>query len=160
LSVAAGSIVALLAVLQSLGVLGIPHLLNAFYATSPGTGAPAATAGLTSGRGASTLGLPAATADLCVFNRAVVGGLWTRYRRHRPVLVAAAVLFVMGTLSAGEFSSAIGLVVGVICMAIVLHRPRLLSVFVPGILIGGYVLRPVIARRLSGFQSASGLPVS
>lgn len=156
ISLAAASIVAVLAILQSLGIFGIPHLLNAFYGTSATSG----TIGLTNGKGASTLGLPAATADLCIFNLAVVGGLWARYRRHRLLLAAAAVLLVAGALSAGEFSSAIGLVIGVSCMAIVLHKPRLLLTFIPGILIAGYALRPVIASRLSGFQSASGLPVS
>jgi len=157
LSLASASIVALLAILQSLGLFGIPHLLEAFYAPAGGTGGQV---GLQNGRGASTLGLPAATADLCIFNLAVVTGLWTRYRRHRPALAAAAALLVMGALAAGEFSSAIGLVVGLVCIAIVLRKPRLLSAFVPAALIAGYALRPVIARRLSGFQSASGLPVS
>jgi hypothetical protein len=157
ISLASASVVAVLAILQALGLFGVPHLLNAFYASSPGNGA---VAGLQNGRGASTLGLPAATADLCILNLAVVGGLWTRYHRPRPLLAAAAALLVLGALSAGEFSSAIGLVIGITCMAIVLGRPRLLWVFLPGIIVAGYALRPVIATRLSGFQSASGLPVS
>ena len=90
----------------------------------------------------------------------MISGLWTRYRRYRPALAAAAALLIMGALSAGEFSSAIGLFAGVICIAIVISRPRLLWAFVPATLVAGYALRPVIARRLSGFQSASGLPVS
>jgi hypothetical protein len=156
ISLASASAVAVLAILQSLGLFGIPHLLNSFYASSPSNGA---VVGLTT-RGASTLGLPAATADLCILNLAVVGGLWTRYGRYRLLLAGAAALLIMGALSAGEFSSAIGLIIGITCMAIVLGRPRLLSVFIPGIIVAGYVLRPVIATRLSGFQSASGLPVS
>jgi hypothetical protein len=157
ISLTSASIVALLAILQSLGLFGIPHLLDSFYASSPSNGA---VGGLQNSRGASTLGLPAATADLCILNLAVVGGLWTRYRRHRLVLAAAAALLVTGALAAGEFSSAIGLIIGITCMAIVMGRPRLLAVFIPGIIVAGYVLRPVIATRLSGFQSASGLPVS
>jgi hypothetical protein len=159
LSLASASIVAVFGILQSLGLFGIPHLLSAFYSSSSSTGG-VGLAGLQNGRGASTLGLPAATADLCVFNLAIVGGLWTRYHRHRPLLAAVAALLVMGALSAAEFSSAIGLVVGVVCMAIVLRKPRLLWAFIPGTLIAGYALRPVIAGRLSGFHSASGLPVS
>jgi hypothetical protein len=153
LSVAAACVVALLAILQSLGLLGVPGLLAKYYAPFGNTGAFRA-------RGSSTLGLPAATADLAIINLAVIAGLWTRYRRYRPVLAAAAALLILGALSAGEFSSAIGLVVGVICIAIVMRKPRLLWGFLPGGLAAGYVLRPVIARRLSGFQSASGLPVS
>jgi murein biosynthesis integral membrane protein MurJ len=145
--------VAFLAILQSLGLFGVPGLLVKYYAPFGYTNAFAA-------RGSSTLGLPAATADLAIVNLAVVAGLWTRYRRHRPLLAAAAGLLVMGALAAGEFSSAIGLVVGVVCVAIAIRNPRLLWAFAPAALIGGYALRPVIARRLSGFQSASGLPVS
>ena len=90
----------------------------------------------------------------------MVTGLWMRYRRHRLLLAAAAGLLVMGALSAGEFSSAIGLVVGFISIAIVTRRPRLLWGFLPAALLAGFALRPVIADRLSGFQSASGLPTS
>jgi len=153
LSVAAACIVAGLAILQSLGLFGVPGLLAHYYAPFGYTNAFAA-------RGSATLGLPAATADLAIINLAVISGLWTRYRRYRPALAAAAALLIMGALSAGEFSSAIGLFAGVICIAIVISRPRLLWAFVPATLVAGYALRPVIARRLSGFQSASGLPVS
>jgi putative peptidoglycan lipid II flippase len=153
LSVAAACMVATLAIFQSLGLFGVPGLLEKFYQSGVITG-------LQSTRGASTLGLPAATADLCIFNLAVVTGLWMRFRRWRPVLAGAAALLVMGALSAGEFSSAIGLVLGLVCIAIVTRRPRLLAVLLPAGLGAGFVLWPVIAGRLSGFQSASGLPVS
>jgi putative peptidoglycan lipid II flippase len=153
LSVAAACVVAGLAILQVLGLFGVPAILAKFYASG-------VTTGLQSTRGASTLGLPAATADLCIFNLAIVAGLWTRYRRYRLILAGAAALLVMGALSAAEFSSAIGLALGVICVAIVTRRPRLLAAFVPAALGAGFALWPVIAGRLSGFHSASGLPVS
>jgi peptidoglycan biosynthesis protein MviN/MurJ (putative lipid II flippase) len=153
LAVAAGCVVAALAIVQSLGLFGVPHLLATYYAPFGNTGAFQA-------RGSSTLGLPAAVADLAIFDLAVVSGLWLRSRRHRPLLAGAAVLLVTGALSAGEFSSAIGLFVGVICIAIVTRKPRLLWAFLPASLAAGYALRPVIAARLSGFSSASGLPVS
>jgi putative peptidoglycan lipid II flippase len=153
LSVAAASVVAMLAILQSLGLFGIPGLLAHYYAPFGYTNAFAA-------RGSSTLGLPAATADLAIINLAVISGLWTRYQRYRLVLAAAAGLLIMGALSAGEFSSAIGLFVGVVCISIVISKPRLLWAFVPSAAVAGFALRPVISRRLSGFQSASGLPVS
>jgi hypothetical protein len=65
-----------------------------------------------------------------------------------------------GALAAGEFAGAIGLVVGVICIAIVSGSPRMLAWFVPAAVVGGYVLWPVLSVRLGGFQSASGLPQS
>jgi len=153
LSVAAACFVAMLAILQSVGLFGVPALLVKYYAPFGNTSAFA-------DRGGSTLGLPAATADLAIINLAIVSGLWIRYRRFRPLLAAAAGLLVLGVLSAGEFSSAIGLFVGVICIAAVMRKPRLLWAFLPAAVLGGLALRPVIERRLSGFQSASGLPAS
>ena len=153
LSVAAASLVALVAILQSLSLFGVPRLLAEFFGGPTEFGPPG-------GRGSSTLGLPAATADLMVFNLAIVAGLWTRYRRHGLALAVAALLMLFGALSAGEFAGAIGLVVGVICIAIVSGSPRMLAWFVPAAAVGGYVLWPVLSIRLCGFQSASGLPQS
>ena len=153
LSVAAASIVALIAIMQSLSLFGVPRLLAGFF------GGPTEF-GPTGSRGGSTLGLPAATADLLVFNLAIATGLWSRYRRHGLVLAAAAALMLFGALAAGEFSGAIGLVVGVVCIAIVSGSPKLLAWFVPAAVVGGFVMWPVLSIRLSGFQSASGLPAS
>jgi hypothetical protein len=154
LSVMAASVVAVLAMLQSLGLFGVPRLLATYYAPFGYTNL------LQNSRGSSTLALPAATADLMIYNLALVSGLWMRCRRSRPALGAAAALFVFGALSAGEFSSAIGLVIGVCCIAFVTSYPRLLAFFVPAAAVAVYALRPVIERRLSGFDSVSGLPVS
>ena len=74
------------------------------------------------------------------------------------MLAAAAALMLFGALAAGEFAGAIGLVVGLICIAIVSGSARLLALFVPAVGVGGWVLWPVIGTRLLGFQSASGLP--
>jgi hypothetical protein len=156
LSVAAACIVAALAIMQSLGKFGVSGFLAHYYSTTNN----GQTSGLQRTRGSSTLGLPAATADLLIFNLAIVVGLWIRYRRHRPALAAAGLLFVMGTLSAAEFSSAIGLVIAIVCIAIVARVPRLLTVFMPAAALAAYFLRPVIGKRLSGFQSASGVPTS
>jgi hypothetical protein len=156
LSVAVACVVAVVAIVQALGKFGVAGFLVHYYSTTTNGEA----SGLQSTRGSSTLGLPAATADLMIINLAIVVGLWTRYRQHRLALAAAGLLFVMGALSAGEFSSAIGLVVGIVCIAIVARVPRLLTVFMPGAAIAAYVLQPVIGNRLSGFQSASGVPTS
>lgn len=154
LSLAAGSVVAVLALLQSLGLLGVAQLLGSYYAPFGYTGA------LDHSRGSSTLALPAATADLMIYNLAIVAGLWIVGLRRRALLAAAGLLFILGALSAGEFSSAIGLVVGICAIALVTSYPRLLSIFVPITGIAIVVLRPVIAARLRGFDSVSGLPVS
>jgi hypothetical protein len=83
-----------------------------------------------------------------------------RSRGHRAVLALTAALLVLAVLSAAEFSSAIGLVVAVVCIALVTNSARLLGIFVPAGLIASQVLQPVLAARVSGFQSATGLPVS
>jgi len=153
-SVAVACPVALIALLQSLQIAGVEHLLAPLFSPFGHSGA------LLHARGSSTLALPAATADLLIYNLAIAAGLWLRYRRHAWILALAAVLFVLGALSSGEFSSAIGLFIGVVCIAVVTGTPRVLALFVPAAAIASVALRPVIDRRLSGFQSASGLPVS
>jgi len=152
ISVAVAAFVALVAILQSLSVLGVAQLVSHYY-SYPGSG-PAG------GRGSSTLGLPAATADLLIFNLAIVAGLWTRYRGHRFILAAAGALFVAGTVAAGEFSTYIGLVVGVVCIAIVLRSARALTIFGLTIAAAAVAVWPVISARLSGFQTGNGLPAS
>jgi hypothetical protein len=153
ISVAAGCLVAVLAILQSLGLFGVPRILATYYAAY-GYDNSFAT------RGSSTLGLPAATADLMIFNLAIVSGLWLRSRGHRVLLAPAAGVLVLAALAAGEFSSAIGLVVAIVCIAVVTNSARLLAVFLPAGLIASQVLQPVFAARFSGFQSLSGVPVS
>jgi hypothetical protein len=153
LSVAAATVVAGIAILQSLGLFGVPRLLATYYVSFGHTKAFQA-------RGGSTLALPAAAADLLIYNLAVATGLMLRVRKYRPMLAAAAALLIVGVLSAGEFSSAVGLLVGVICLAIVTGNPRLLGYFLLAAATGSQIMRPVIDRRLSGFGSASGLPAS
>jgi len=153
ISVATASIVAVVAIVQSLGLFGVPRFLSTFYAPFGYTDAFQA-------RGSATLGLPAATADLMIYNLAIVGGMWSRTHRHRILLTGAAGLLVLGALSAGEFSGVIGLVVGIVCIAVVTHSARLLKILVPAGLMGSVLVWPVLAIRLGGFQSVSGLPVS
>src|SRR5256886_2257755 len=152
-SVGAACIVALLAILQSLGLPVISQILAAEYA-------PVAASGELLARGSSTLGLPAATADLMLYNLAIVSGLWMRGYGRRTLLAPIAALLVLAALAAGEFSSAIGLGVALVCIALVTNSARLLRIFLPTGLIASQVLQPVFAERVSGFQSVSGLPVS
>src|SRR5438309_3639225 len=76
-SVATACIVAVLAILQSLGLPGLSQILATEYAPV------AATGGLLA-RGSSTLGLPAATADLMLYNLAIVSGLDAGLRPPNP----------------------------------------------------------------------------
>lgn len=153
ISVGAASIVGALAILQSLGLLGVARILATYYAPFGYTDA-------FSGRGSSTLGLPAATADLMIYNLAIVTGMFMRYRAERWLLAPAAAVLLIAGLAAGEFSSSIGLVVAVVCIVAVTGSAKLLRVFLPLGVVAGVVVWPVIADRLNGFQSLSGLPVS
>jgi len=104
--------------------------------------------------------LPAAAADLLVFNLAIVAGMWERVRRHRTLLAAPVAIFIPGVFAAGEFSSVLALVVGSVAVAFALRRLDLLR-YAPLVLIGtGIVMWPVIEHRLAGFQGVTGLPVS
>jgi putative peptidoglycan lipid II flippase len=154
ISVGVACVVALIAILQSLNLFGVQGLLNNYFAYS-GNGP-----GTAGARGSSTLGLPAATADLTTFNLAIVAGMWARGSRHRLILGGAATLLFFGALSAGEFSGALGLLLGLLCIALVTNSRRLLLLFIPVGLIGSSVLWPVIKGRLSGFHSGYGLPQS
>jgi hypothetical protein len=154
ISATVACVVAVVAIMESLAVAGVPRLLAEYFE------AYNSAAGPVGGRGSSLLGMPAATADLMIFNLAVISGLWTRYRRRRLVLGTAAVIMVFGVISAGEFTSVIGLVVAVVCIALVSGSPKLLGLFSAAAAIGVVILWPVISQRLLGFQSASGLPVS
>lgn len=154
LSVGAASIVAVIAILQSLQLFGVPGLLAHYYSPYGHTGA------LEHARGSSTLALPAATGDLLIYNLAIVTGLWMQRRRFTGRLAILALLFVAGALASGEFSTAIGLAIAIVCIVFVTSSPDLLAFFVVAGAAALAALRSVIERRLSGFQSASGLPAS
>jgi hypothetical protein len=154
ISVGAAAIVAAIGILQALDLAGVRGLLSKYYAPYGYVGA------LANPRGGSTVSLPAAAADLLIFNLAIAVGLWVRYRRRPVALCTVAVLCVFGILAAGEFSSAIGLVLGVLAITLVVGRLRYLRYFPFLLVAAGFLLRPVIATRLQGFQSASGIPDS
>jgi hypothetical protein len=54
----------------------------------------------------------------------------------------------------------IGLVVGAVMVAVIVHRPRLLLLSLPVGALAAVALWPVISTRLAGFQSVTGLPTS
>jgi hypothetical protein len=154
ISMASAALVAVLAVLQSLQLFGVTRTLSGLYTAYGSVQA------LHNNRGGSTLSLPIAVADLMVFNLAIAVGFLLRARDRSWILYGAAALFVMGVIAAGEFSGAIALILGLVTLALITLRARVVAAFVPALLAAGMFLRPVIEKRLMGFQSASGLPVS
>jgi hypothetical protein len=153
ISVCTAGVVAVIGILQALDLLGVRGLLATYYAPFGYVGA------LSKPRGGSTLALPAATADLMIFNLAIVAFFWMQGRR-RALLAPAAVLLIFGTLASGEFSSFFGLLVALVAVAIVGRSWNIPLMSAPVGIAGFLVLWPVIAERLSGFQSVHGLPAS
>jgi putative peptidoglycan lipid II flippase len=154
LSMAAASIVCVVGILQSLDLFGVPQLLGTLYAPF------GVERTLAIGRGSSTLALAAAVADLAILNLAIAVGLLLRGSRHRVPLGLVVLVCVFGTLGAGEFSTILGLLVGMTALIIAARAVRALAYAVPLLLVAGVVMWPVIETRLLGFQSASGLPDS
>ncbi|MGH3482835.1 MAG: hypothetical protein ACRDPQ_06325 [Nocardioidaceae bacterium] len=155
ISVIAAVIVAAIGILQVLNVIGVDTWPMNLYVAE---GHDAALAG--GPRASSTLTLPAATADLLVFNLAIALGMYFRKARDYGWYAAAAVLFVIGVFAAGEFSSAIGLLIAVVAVAFALRVPRML-IGMPVVLTFAIVaMWPVVSSRLQGFASVHGLPAS
>ena len=151
----AGTVVALVAILQALQLFGMPDLLAGYYAPFADEQA------LGINRGTSTLASSIATGDVMAFNLAIALGWLFRGGSPRALLAVAAGLFVLGGLASGQFSGVIALVVVVAVVGLLTGRlSRIMFAALPVALVSGVAMQPVIERRLSGFDSAQGLPPS
>jgi hypothetical protein len=154
LSLLAAAVVCLLGIVQSLGHSGVTGFLAKYYTP---TGLDTS---LTSGRGGSLLGLPAAVADLAILNLAIAVAMIVRGHPRRLWLGGLAALYGIGVVAAAEFSTFIGLFVALAALLVVTKSGRIAVYAIPVALIGGVLLWPVILTRLNGFNSATGLPIS
>lgn len=151
----AAAVVAVLGVLQSLELFGLPRLLARFYTPEGELDS------LAQNRGSSTLGSSLAVGDVMAFSLAIAAGWLLRGGAHRRLLAAAAVVFVFGALAAGQFSSVIALTVAAVAVGFITRRlHRLVLAGAPVALAAAVALEPVIRRRLSGFESSAGVPRS
>jgi hypothetical protein len=148
------TIVSFIGILQSLGHFGVKALLAKYYTP---TGVDYL---LTMGRGGSLLGLPAAVADLAILNLAIAVAMIVRGHPRRVLLGGLAVLYGLGVVAAAEFSTFVGLFVALVALMVITKSGRIAVYAIPVALLGGTLLWPVIRTRLSGFDSASGLPIS
>ena len=154
-SLAAAAIVAVLGILQSLQVFGVPALLGRFYAPFGSEEA------LTLNRGTSTLASSFAMADVMAFHVGIVAAWLTRHGRPRQVLAALGVLFVVGAVASGQFSGVIALVVTLVIIGLVTGRlARGALVLSPVFVATAALLQPVLQRRLAAISSETGLPSS
>jgi len=153
-SLAVAGVVAVVAILQSLQVLGVDTVLLSLYAPFGDASV------LMSNRGSATLGLAAATADLMLFNLAVAVGWWWRSGLRPRAFVGLLALLVLGTLASGQFSAAIGLVVALVALGVLFRRADV-SLALGGLGVGAaLLLAPVVTARLVAFDGATGLPES
>jgi hypothetical protein len=155
----AGCAVSLIAILQSVGVGAVTSFVGRYYAPYGNLQA------VVNNRGGATLGLPIAAADLLIFDLAIAAGFLATpgaltARRERSLAGAIAIVLLVGVLASGEFSAVIGLLVVVVALGLITRRGNIFRYVLPASLAAVTVLRPVVERRLAGFSSASGLPVS
>jgi hypothetical protein len=81
--------------------------------------------------------------------------------RYRYVLIPLSFLFILGAFASGQFSAAIALAVAVAAIVLITgYVRRELLLFVPALAVAALLLRPVVDRRLSGFESEEGVPFS
>jgi hypothetical protein len=155
IALGAAGVVAVVAILQALQLAGVPGLLVKLYAPNQDASEFAAN------RGSSTLASSLAVADFMVLSLAVATAWLIRLGRKRALLVPAAVLFLFGVLAAGQYSGFIALPVAVVALGLLLGRlRRFLAVSLALLPVAVLAMWPVIAHRLSGFQSVGGLPLS
>lgn len=154
LALVAGSVVAIIALLQVRDLFSIPQLLSQYY-DSPFEGSTGATAL----RGSSTIASSFGLADTMAINLAISLAWLSLGSRFRPALVAAAVLFLAGSVSAGSFSGFIGCAVAIAVVGLVAKPGRVMIALGASsaiIVVAGFW--PVIAVRLAGFNNRYGLP--
>ena len=153
-SLIAALLVGAIGILQSLDLLGVRAMLEPLFAPFGYSDV------VHSARAGSTVGLPAATADLMVLNLVVALGLVLR----RPALAwcvgPMALVLVVAVFSAAEFSSVLGLTVAALCAVVLLRRPDLLVWMVAALPPAVVLLWPTIAPRLADFSSMHGMPTS
>jgi hypothetical protein len=153
-SLIAALLVGVIGILQSLDLLGVRALLEPLFAPFGYSDV------VNSARAGSTVGLPAATADLMVLNLVIALGLAWRRPTLAWFLGPVALVLVVAVFSSAEFSSVLGLVVVVVCVAMRLRRPDLLKWFVLAMPLAVAVLWPTIAPRIADFSSLHGMPTS
>ncbi|MGI8729579.1 MAG: hypothetical protein ACR2LK_06240 [Solirubrobacteraceae bacterium] len=149
----AAAAVAIVAIMQVVGAPGVGYLVGIFQ--------PEAINQPQLDRGTSTLASSIAVGDVMAFSLVIAAGLLFSEGRPRIVLGGLATLFVFGTIATGQFSGLIALAVGLLAFGWITGRlSRTLFAAVPVAGVAALFLRPVIERRLSGFQGGSTLPKS
>lgn len=154
IAMGATAIVALIAILQSLSLFGVPEFLTRYYLPFQGNTADV-------GRGSSTFALSFAVADVMAMNLGIAVALLPQTDgRTRKILIGLGVVFLLGAIGAGQISGYIGLVVAAVAIGVATNQMRLvIRTGVPVAILGSLLLWPVLAGRFAGF-TGGGLPQS
>ena len=156
LSMTSALIVALVALLQVSNLFGVPEFLFAHF-DNPFQ----ATARIITDRGTSTIASSFGVADTMMMNLAIVMVMLCQKHPSWRTLSILGAIFVFGCVAAGQFSGYIGLAITVLTVGVLTGRLRqTLAVTIPVACLAMALLWPVLAERLSGFHSLSGLPSS
>lgn len=156
LSMISAVLVAIVAMLQVLNLLGIPEFLLTYYDL------PFDSPTIQIERGTSTLASAFGLADLMIMNLIIALTLRHTGSRHAGPLLPAALIFLGGCMVSGEFSAYIGLLVAIMGFASLFgstFRRMLPTLSVAGVLVVASFW-PVIARRFDHFGGQQGLPNS
>jgi hypothetical protein len=149
------ALIGMVAMLQVTGLLGVEQFLASHYAP---LGNEAATQ---IDRGTSTLASSIAVGDVMAVSLGIALTWLLRGSPQRVLLSGACVLFALGAIASGQFSGIIATVVAVVVVGVITRSfGRLFIMAMPVVVVGAFSLWPVIERRLAGFSSPEGLPIS
>ncbi len=147
-----GVIVAVVAILQSMRIAGVPELLGAVYNQELRV--------VTANRGTSTIGNSHAVADVMAMNLAISVGFLYKGHPKRRTLIALSWLFALGCLASGQFSAFFAIITVVILLGWLTGRTKsTLATAIPGFAVSLVLLRPVLDARFAS-TAASGVPSS
>ncbi len=155
IAMSAAAVAALVGVLQSLQLFGVPRLIAQYFGPEGSAGEDATY------WGTSTVGHAQAMGDVMAFNLAIALAWLSRRMPLRPVVLGFAGLFVLGAVTTGEFSSVIAIFVA-FCIAGIATRTlhRAVVGILPICVVAALAFQPVIQNRLNEFSSPEGIPPS
>jgi peptidoglycan biosynthesis protein MviN/MurJ (putative lipid II flippase) len=155
-TLATASLVAVMAMAQSFNLPGVRRALITFWASSLNPSEVA------NGRASTTFGSPIATATYLALSLGLAVSLVSGSRRRAPKWCGpVAVLLFVGSLSTGQFSAVLAIIVVALVTAAMAGRLGwLLRRSIPVVLMLAVLIWPVVQRRLGEVNSGSNLPQS
>jgi hypothetical protein len=154
-SIATAVAVAIIAILQTRHLLGVPGLLASIYSRAEGSEA------LGGNRGTATLSSALAVGDVLIFNVALAAGWLARAGGPRYVLVGALFVLLLGSISTGQISTLLGLCVAAVTLGLVLRRlVQALLLTAVAFPLAALLVWPAVSGRIGDFGSPGGLPPS